>query len=53
MGVLRWRSLLDSQIAASSAQPLSKLDLEVLTALRLAIYQLALAQPHSRPRRHQ
>jgi len=40
MGVLRWRSLLDSQIAASSAQPLSKLDLEVLTALRLAVYQL-------------
>ena len=40
MGVLRWRSLLDSQIAKSSAQPLSKLDLEVLTALRLAVYQL-------------
>jgi 16S rRNA (cytosine967-C5)-methyltransferase len=40
MGVLRWRSLLDSQIAASSAQPLAKLDLEVLTALRLAVYQL-------------
>jgi 16S rRNA (cytosine967-C5)-methyltransferase len=40
MGVLRWRSLLDSQIAESSSQPLSKLDLEVLTALRLAIYQL-------------
>ncbi|MFZ0137655.1 MAG: transcription antitermination factor NusB, partial [Candidatus Sulfotelmatobacter sp.] len=40
MGVLRWQSLLDSQIAANSAQPLSKLDLEVLTALRLAIYQL-------------
>ena len=40
MGVLRWRSLLDSQIAASSAQPLSKLDPEVLTALRLAVYQL-------------
>ncbi len=40
MGVLRWRSLLDSQIAASSAQPLSKLDVEVLTALRLAAYQL-------------
>jgi 16S rRNA (cytosine967-C5)-methyltransferase len=40
MGVLRWRSLLDSQIAASSAQPLSKLDIEVLTALRLAVYQL-------------
>jgi len=41
MGVLRWRSLLDSQIAASSAQPLSKLDLEILTALRLAVYQLS------------
>ncbi len=40
MGVLRWRSLLDSQIAGSSAQPLSKLDLEVLIALRLAAYQL-------------
>jgi transcription termination factor NusB len=40
MGVLRWRSLLDSQIAGSSAQPLSKLDLEILTALRLAVYQL-------------
>ncbi len=40
MGVLRWRSLLDSRIAKSSAQPLSKLDLEVLTALRLATYQL-------------
>jgi 16S rRNA (cytosine967-C5)-methyltransferase len=42
MGVQRWRSLLDSQIATSSAQPLAKLDLEVLTALRLAVYQLLL-----------
>ena len=40
MGVLRWRSLLDTEIAGSSAQPLAKLDLEVLTALRLALYQL-------------
>ena len=40
MGVLRWRSLLDSQIAKISAEPLSKLDLEILTALRLAAYQL-------------
>ncbi|MGC1372586.1 MAG: 16S rRNA (cytosine(967)-C(5))-methyltransferase RsmB [Candidatus Sulfotelmatobacter sp.] len=40
MGVLRWRSLVDSEIAAKSSQPLSKLDLEVLTALRLALYQL-------------
>jgi len=40
MGVLRWRSLLDSQIATSSAQPLSKLDPQILTALRLAVYQL-------------
>ncbi|MCU1302845.1 MAG: sun protein [Candidatus Sulfotelmatobacter sp.] len=40
MGVLRWRSWLDSRIAASSAQPISKLDLEVLIALRIAVYQL-------------
>ena len=40
MGVLRWRSLLDSQISEVSSQPLSKLDLEILTALRLAVYQL-------------
>jgi len=40
MGVLRWKSALDSQIAKSSAQPLSKLDLEIATALRLAVYQL-------------
>jgi 16S rRNA (cytosine967-C5)-methyltransferase len=40
MGVLRWRSLLDSQISQSSSQPLAKLDLEILTALRLALYQL-------------
>jgi 16S rRNA (cytosine967-C5)-methyltransferase len=40
MGVVRWQSLLDSQIASSSAQPLSKLDPEILTALRLAVYQL-------------
>jgi 16S rRNA (cytosine967-C5)-methyltransferase len=40
MGVLRWRSLLDAEIAHSSAQPLSKLDPEILTALRLAVYQL-------------
>jgi 16S rRNA (cytosine967-C5)-methyltransferase len=40
MGVLRWRSILDSEIAKSSAQPISKLDSEILTALRLAVYQL-------------
>ncbi|MFZ0814487.1 MAG: 16S rRNA (cytosine(967)-C(5))-methyltransferase RsmB [Candidatus Sulfotelmatobacter sp.] len=40
MGVLRWRSAIDSRIAKDSAQPLSKLDLEILTALRLAVYQL-------------
>lgn len=40
MGVLRWRSLLDSEIAAASSQPFSKLDLEVVTALRIALYQL-------------
>ncbi len=40
MGVLRWRSLLDLEISTSSSQTLSKLDLEILTALRLAVYQL-------------
>jgi len=40
MGVLRWRSLLDSAITQSSSQPPKRLDLEVLTALRLAVYQL-------------
>ena len=39
MGVLRWRSRLDADIATASLQPLSKLDLEILIALRLALYQ--------------
>ena len=40
MGVLRWRSLLDQEISKASITTLQKLDLEVLTALRLAAYQL-------------
>ncbi len=40
MGVLRWRSVLDSRIACHSAHALSKLDLEVLISLRMAAYQL-------------
>lgn len=40
MGVLRWRSLLDKHIAERSSQKLARLDPEVLTALRLAAYQL-------------
>ena len=40
MGVLRWRSLLDDEIAHASSQALSKLDLEILIALRLGLYQL-------------
>jgi 16S rRNA (cytosine967-C5)-methyltransferase len=40
MGVLRWRSLLDVEIAPASSQKLEKLDIEVLIALRLAAYQL-------------
>ena len=39
MGVLRWRALLDEKISTESSQPVRKLDLEVLIALRLAIYQ--------------
>ena len=40
MGVLRWRPVLDQELAASSSLKLDKLDAEVLTALRLAAYQL-------------
>ena len=40
LGVLRWRSLLDQQIADYSSQRLEKLDLQVLIALRLAVYQI-------------
>jgi len=40
MGVLRWRSLLDQRLATASSQKLERLDREVLSAMRLGIYQL-------------
>jgi 16S rRNA (cytosine967-C5)-methyltransferase len=40
MGVLRWRTVVDTRIGEYAGQPLAKLDLEVLTALRLGAYQL-------------
>jgi len=40
MGVLRWRSLLDQRLAGAASPRLERLDPEVLTALRLGIYQL-------------
>lgn len=40
MGVLRWQSILDSQIIRFSDKRFEKLDIEVLTALRMAAYQL-------------
>ena len=40
MGVLRWRSRLDEEIARFATKGVGELDLEVLTALRLAAYQL-------------
>lgn len=40
MGVLRWRSVLDREVAEFSAQSLARFDPEVLTALRLGTYQL-------------
>src|SRR5216683_7171683 len=40
LGVLRWRSRLDDEISRFSAKGVEKLDLEVLTALRLGAYQL-------------
>jgi 16S rRNA (cytosine967-C5)-methyltransferase len=39
MGVLRWRSSLDHVIARFSFTPMRKLDFEVLTALRMGVYQ--------------
>src|SRR6266571_6489941 len=39
MGILRWRSVLDQTIALLSFTPFRKLDLEVLTALRMGVYQ--------------
>jgi 16S rRNA (cytosine967-C5)-methyltransferase len=39
MGVLRWRSALDDSIARVSFTPFRKLDREVLTALRMGVYQ--------------
>ncbi len=50
MGVLRWRSVLDASIAYFSFTPFRKLDLEVLTALRLGVYQkqfLTKVPPHA------
>ncbi len=41
MGVVRWRSRLDHYIGQVSSQKLAKLDLEVLTALRMGAYQIA------------
>src|SRR6266404_5427824 len=40
MGVLRWRGVLDKKIAAFSSQSLVNFDVEVLTALRLGVYQV-------------
>jgi 16S rRNA (cytosine967-C5)-methyltransferase len=41
MGVLRWQSALDAMFAGLVPRPLRKLDLEVLTALRMGAYQMA------------
>lgn len=40
LGILRWRSQLDEDLAEASSQPLPRLDLEVVLALRLGLYQL-------------
>jgi 16S rRNA (cytosine967-C5)-methyltransferase len=41
MGVLRWRPALDASFAPFISSALAKLDIEVLTALRMGAYQLA------------
>src|SRR5215831_13014612 len=40
MGVLRWRSVLDERIGTYSTKPVTKFDVEVMTALRIGAYQL-------------
>ena len=40
MGVLRWRCALDEQVMAHLDKPFQKLDVEVITALRMGAYQL-------------
>jgi 16S rRNA (cytosine967-C5)-methyltransferase len=40
MGALRWRARLDFGIGAVSKDPITKLDAEVLTALRIGAYQI-------------
>jgi 16S rRNA (cytosine967-C5)-methyltransferase len=40
MGVLRWRCALDERIAVHLGKPFRKLDVEVITALRMGAYQL-------------
>src|SRR5215469_14072750 len=40
LGVLRWRCLLDSMLAYLTRRRIASLDLEVLLALRLGLYQL-------------
>jgi 16S rRNA (cytosine967-C5)-methyltransferase len=44
MSTLRWRSVLDAQIARHCAKALAKLDVEVLTALRLGACQLQILE---------
>jgi 16S rRNA (cytosine967-C5)-methyltransferase len=41
MGVLRWRSWIDDTLKEASSQKLERLDEEVVTALRMGIYQLS------------
>ena len=40
MGVLRWQSALDATLGSVSSQKLNRLDPEVLTALRLGLFQM-------------
>jgi 16S rRNA (cytosine967-C5)-methyltransferase len=40
LGALRWRSRLDEELTGASSQQFDRLDLEIVIALRLALYQL-------------
>ena len=40
MGVLRWQGALDGEIESLSGKPLKYFDSEILTILRMAVYQI-------------
>ncbi len=40
LGVLRWQSAIDEAVTRASSKKIEQLDLEVLTALRMGVFQI-------------